>query len=381
MKRPKPRKGTPPPAAKRAAKRIISDSVFMSDQGRKALAKRKPATCATPGCVNPAGEDGLCDACQAEWEEIDREESRVKAEEKDLAQTQRRHGGFNQYAIAWTSDHTHFKFETDRDVYFYGWYRRTRIGTGDNIAHALDVFAKVKTGEQREFSVKSLTYADDPRTDLNSLNADLCAVANMWFYKTINADVESIEDLIQQAKRPKFIIKTFGTLDKFISELREIRKVAVVSGGTRILTLQSDVSNGDVVGHIELNLTAQAMALEGKIPSLQTGVMYDRVREDRNADLSSIKPEKGKKVRIRNEDKDDKPKKKLDYAPTKVGDASKPQRLSITPAAGNVQALHDQLSAAKAADDVPAQRKIRAALRSIGVRGGLRGLEAKKGSK
>lgn len=244
--------------------------------------------------------------------------------------------GFNQYPIKWDPIHTHFNLIAE-DIKFYGWWRQTK-SLEHPLVWAIDLFCT--TGDHSYACESWCYYTGDPREKLKSLNADICCAANKFLYQRCAGDVEHLDDLRRRAEKPILHIDRLETIDRIILGLREYRETAIRAGGTRHFEINGD-REGESIIHLTIDLTQQAAALEGRRPpSLTEGALLDNARSG-----------------------DD-------------GDISRPIKLQAN--AGNVEALCEQLDAAKAKGNKSEARKIRATLRKMGHRGGARALRNKK---
>lgn len=253
--------------------------------------------------------------------------------------------GFRQYPIKWDNQMCNFTLDVVSHgvkLHFYGWWRQTRFGRAqDEIGYAIDLFCKYeKDGTPYELTVAPLMYANDPRRNMESLNADICAAANQWMFKRLSYNAQTLDDLIQRAKEPTIVINRLETIDRIITQLRDFRDTAIVSGGTRTFTAHGD--SGDQKINIRINVTAQAIALEGKPPSLVTGSLADAVLRTRSQNRRGAH----------------------DADPD-----NRPRRLTPTADPANVQALVRKL---RDTTDKSEQRKIRGLLRRMGHKGGAR---------
>lgn len=283
-------------------------------------------------CGNQATKkDEFCNVCRAKIE---------------VLQAGREQKPFSADGIKWKSDRSFFTFETNNGVRFYGWYRMTRQRNSDAIAHCFDVYAKRTRadGSTHDTAVDSLVYTQgDPRENLHSINTDLMVLANRWYFQRLNGRAQMLDDLVKKAEKPMIVINTMETIDRIILRLQEYRSTALHSGGERYLELKGD-DDGPPIG-IRLNLSAQAFALKGKVPKVGRGTSADAARK-------SGRGLKGGDVRTRT--------------------------VTHTATAGNVEDLMKALSAAKEAGDSVAQRSIRATLRQMGIKGGLRAYKPEK---
>ena len=242
--------------------------------------------------------------------------------------------GFNQYNIHWADDMINFKFKAEGGE-FYGWWRKCRIGcTDETIGYAIDLHVKF---EGKLYNIDSIHYMDnDPREDLQSLNGDICAACNKWFYYKCNGDFDTIKSLQQKANKPTIFIRKLATLDTIILTLKDYRDTAIRCGGQRVLIIEGDEHEDKPSGglRLDINLSTQALGFKGKkVPSLYAGVMLDGVAENNKKNA----PRKERIVKVANPE--------------------------------DVQMLQDKLSEST---DPKEKRKIRAQLRKLGHKGGGR---------
>jgi hypothetical protein len=295
----------------------------------------KTPMCSVEGCGGEATQrDGLCDECR-ETLVYTEEDTGVDAESFDEEES----GKIHFTAIAWDNAKINFKVLTKTEgLKFYGWWRIS-MKSKENTHYAVDIFAQ-KAG--RAFTIDSLHYSgDDPRLKMSTLNADISARCQQWLFHNFNDGTESFDALLKRADKPMINIDRLNTLDLMIAQLQEFRRTAIVCGGTRHFEIRGNDKNPPVL--VTINITPQAIALNGKVPSLHMGAVVDAVVKD------------GEKGTIRN--------------PIRVDS----YKLSADPA--NIESLHKQLKIAKQGGDEKAQRDIRATLRKLGIKGGLRSLE------
>jgi len=242
-------------------------------------------------------------------------------------------GGYIQYTVEWDKPKINFKFKAESGVMFYGWWRK--VPSEVEQAFGVDLMVEYKGSR---YNVDTLHYYEhDPRNNINSLNADLCAAANKWLYQKCQGTFDTIESLQQRAAKPTIRINRLETLDKIILKLKEYRDVALRSGGTRTMMFTGDFPETDPSMRIQMDLTKQALGLKGKaVPSLINGVMLDEVATDN----SKKKKGRGKS-------------------------------LELTPDPKLVESLISQLKLSK---DKAEKRKLRSALRKMGHRGGTRSI-------
>lgn len=246
---------------------------------------------------------------------------------------------FGQFAIKWTLDNVNFSFDMqdgDDHLHCYGWYRRTKIIKTDEVVHAIDIFA-VRDG--KDYSIDSIVYTTDPRNDVRSLNADICARVQRWMSTKLSNEAETIDMLRRKAEHPTLHINRIETIDYILIKLREFRDTAIRAGGRRLFEMRGNDSNPPVT--ITIDVSTQAMMLKGKVPTLEAGGVYDVV---------------------------------------KGGERRRPAKVHADPE--NVAAILKQLKHTK---DKREARKLRGLLRSMGHKGGARAatveVPVKKGKK
>lgn len=237
--------------------------------------------------------------------------------------------GFHQYDIQWDKNNINFRFQAGEGSY-YGWWRKGPMRN----SFAIDLHVKYK---DKTYAVESLHYLkEDPREDMQSLEADICTAVNKWFYHKCQSNFDTIEELEQKASKPTIIINKLETIDSIILRLKEYRDTAIRSGGLRVMMFTGDFPDKDPSGEmrIQMDLTKQAQGLKGKTPSLYDGALLDSVAEDSS--------KKGKRPKRKTEVKSD---------------------------PSNVKELLKKLGASQ---DKVEKRKIRGLLRKLGHRGGSR---------
>lgn len=241
--------------------------------------------------------------------------------------------GFNQYTIKWDDDQVNFKF-TVEGIEFYGWYRKSKNNQEREVCWAVDLYAR---HGGHDYAIRSIPYyMADPRKNPRSLNADLCAAANDWLFQRCRGKIESLDDLRRRADQPQIKINKLETLDKIIMQLKEFRAAAMYSGGRRHIRIEGDEEDATRLG-IQLDVTSQAIVNKGKAPRLNEGGTLDRTKIKKTQEAVREKSEA--------------------YVPDKA----------------NVLELVDRLEKCK---DKSESRKIRAALRKMGHRGGARSIRA-----
>ncbi len=237
--------------------------------------------------------------------------------------------GFHQYNIKWDKNTINFNFKAEGGE-FHGWWRKVQVEKGKS-AYGIDIFVEYKG---QHYSVETISYIDeDPREDMQALNADICAAINKWLHYKCRGTFDTIEDLQQRAAKPTITIHRLQALDDIILKLKEYRDTSIRSGGFRVMVFTGDGPN-DPSMRIQMDLTTQALGLKGKVPKLSEGVVLDKVAEDNS-----------KKAKGRG------------------------KITEIVPDSKNVQDLLKKLRTSK---DKTEQRKIRGALRRMGHKGGSR---------
>ncbi len=248
----------------------------------------------------------------------------LQVEEKPDSKPVAQDRGFNQYDLIWDKAKVNFKFKADGAV-FYGWWRR--VPSSEEKRYGVDLMVVY---QDHTYNVETLCYfEEDPRNNLRSLNADICAAANKWFYQKCKGTFQTIEDLRQQAAKPTIKITRLATLDALILKMKEYRDTAIRCGGRRVMTFSGDHSETEPSMRIELDLTTQALGFDGKVPSLLEGAALDEVTS------------RGKN------------RKTIEKSPDSI----------------NVDALLKKLANSK---DKAEQRKLRSILRKMGHKGGAR---------
>lgn len=243
--------------------------------------------------------------------------------------------GFSQYNIKWDGRLTNFQFKAEGGK-FYGWWRKTGI-KGGGIGYAIDLHVEYK---DKGCFIETLGYLNkDPRKDIESLNADICAAANKWFYYQCEGSLETLSQLQQRVDKPVLTVTKLNTLDKMIVDLKACRDISLRSGGARVVILEGDDPDNDPSGgmRIKINLTTQAAAFEGKIPPL----LFE------SAALDGVTVSKAKRG---------------------VGKTKRTEAIATT----NQKTIDELLKKLASSKDKREQRKIRGTLRRMGHRGGVR---------
>ena len=244
--------------------------------------------------------------------------------------------GFNQFNIHWDDRTINFKFKACGGD-FFGWWRK--CSADGKMVFAVDIHVLHK---DHRFNVESIYYHDgmDPRDDLYSLDSDICAACNKWFFHKANGDYETIDSLQIKADQPTISFQSIAAFDMMLLELKQFRDTAIRTGSHRILILNPEDSIRQPKGgvRVEVDFSAQAKGFNGRVPTLYTGGVLDMVTtpagQKKNARKKNEKPAVTKTV------------------------------------TGNINQLIEQLG--NSTDKVE-KRKIRAALRKMGHTGGTRG--------
>lgn len=301
-------------------------SVVASDTGPRWIIRNVDlAKIPTCKCSKPATKpDGLCDSCRPF---------------EDAQTVDRYKSGFNGNIITWSNDKAFCKFDTDNGIHCYGMYRKNRIhtrGEGEQIVHVIDLFA---THKGTDYTINSLVYYKDPREAMQSLNADIVAATQRWAHINLQNGAETIDSLKMRANKPTIHVNRIQTLDRMILQLKEVREVAIRCGGARLVQFMGDTETSPPLT-VTIDVTKQALLLEGKVPPINEAGHYDIAQDVRRGD--------------------------------KTVTAIRPEKHHADP--GTIKALVKRLGETK---DKAGQRKIRALLREMGHKGGARALKAK----
>ena len=250
---------------------------------------------------------------------------------------------FNQYEVVWDDRELSFTMKV-HGIEFHGGLRRY-MAEGQ-MRYTLDIWAE---RDNRTYSVDTIPYWDeDPRADgIRELNADLCACVNKWFYQRCAGEATTLDDLHKRATRPILPLDDVRHLDGIIDALVEFRNDALASGGRRHLALPR-YNDDDPEVIVRVDFTAQGIVQTdgGKNPHIK------RVNL-----LSATTPTGAPAKRI--------------PADRKPARTQRTKAITQSQYAGLTDdALFDALDAAREAKDKSAGRKIRAELRSRGIRGG-----------
>jgi len=241
--------------------------------------------------------------------------------------------GFTQYDVQWDEIIINFKLKNEIGL-FYGWIRKIC-----KESHAVDLYTQFKG---HSYSCETMFYTTDPRDDLDSLNADICAAVNKWFYYKCRGDYDTITSLELKSSKPVININTVETIDNILIGLKSYRDNAIGSGGLYTYLFTGD-KEGDPSMRIVLDLSKQAKGLQGRIPSLYTGSQLDV-----SSDIQALPRKKDRQGRV----------------------AAKGNVFQ-----GNVNEILAQL---QKTTDKGQQRKLRAILRKMGHRGATRSIKGQK---
>lgn len=236
-----------------------------------------------------------------------------------------------RFPVTWNGVNFQIRADGGR---FYGSWRKTKYDRGsEQIAgYAVDIWCEYK---EHHYTVESIPYYTvDPKANLKSLNADICAAVSRFLYNRLSDGMPSIEDLRKSAAHPIIHVKSLETLDRIIMKLHEFRDTAIRSGGTRYYSFKGD-NPKDPEMAIEIDITSQAIVLKGKPPPMEHSGLID----DAVSGLG-----RGRAARV----------------------------VVNVPDPSNVQALVQRL---RETTDKAEGRKIRSVLRKMGHRGGSRGFE------
>lgn len=250
-------------------------------------------------------------------------------------------------------------------VHFYGHWRKTNFArmteAGKVLADApvpgwsIDLYARIEyggAGKPEEYLVDSLRYEQgpaqgDPRSNMHILNSDICCAIRRWFFFDVRGARETVAALRKRADRPMLKVPSLAWLDNFIMKCQEVRSTALRAGGQRSITIDSGIEDAPVV-MLHMDFTSLAVATDGKGVSTKTGGMQESIIRSGGRKGT----EKGAKPTA------------FVVDPKNLADLKKRvAELNVKAKAGD--------NAAKAE-----ARKIRAAMRKLGARGGARGGES-----
>jgi len=236
--------------------------------------------------------------------------------------------GFTQYDIHWDNSYVNFKSKNELGI-FYGWWRKISLES-----FAIDLYCQF---QGKSYNCEVLYYTEDPRDEIDSLNADICAAINKWFYHKCRGNFETLKSLELKANKPNVRINSIETIDKILLGLRDYRDTAIKSGGLYTFMFTGDCDD-DPNMRITLDLSKQAHGLQGRVPSLYTGAALDFATDQENM------------PRRKSKQKAERPTGKKVFQ-------------------GNIDELVKRLKETK---DKGQQRKLRAILRRMGHVGGSR---------
>jgi len=189
--------------------------------------------------------------------------------------TKQEYIGFCQYDVKWDHTKTHLTVDVG-DFHFWGFWSRTR--TIDEV-DCWVIWLYARKGEH-SYVLDSIPYYydKDPRERQKSLDADICAAINKFIYRHEGNEEghESIDDIRKRADHPAITIKSSATLDRIILDLTTVRDTALRCGGARQFRIESEFP-GEPALTLNIDVTSTAMALDGKVPSLLHGAVFDGV--------------------------------------------------------------------------------------------------------
>lgn len=246
--------------------------------------------------------------------------------------------GFSIYDVVWDKKHNTTFTVKSNDVLFYGsWFKGK---SKDKTAYRVDIRVKVSDSD---LHVEDLFYGEnDPRKNIQSLNADICCAISKWFHYSCKENpMYTINDLKKKSLKPSVRINELQTLDDLITSLKEMRQIAVKCGGIRYVTFEGDSGKSDeprVTIQIDLSRVAKMYMDTGKIPKCVNPGVIDRAVETG-----------GKK------------------GANRVSSTKK-----VTTDLKSLKDLHKQI---KNCTDQSVMRKYRKSMRLLGIKGGIRGLE------
>lgn len=245
--------------------------------------------------------------------------------------------GFNQYPVNWDKDRVNFTIDVQdgmgNEAHFYGHWRRA-VFQNNVVGFAVDMWCRY--GEH-PYSVESCFYIEDPREKPSSLNADICAMVNKFLHQRLDDCAMTLDDLRKKADQPILQLRTIEELDEIIMALREFRSTGARCGGERCHTIAVSDGRDERTPKIGLRLNfTNALSL--------TGNQKGDPNEQPLPAASAKTKRKGRRA--------------------KAGASS-----VATKPTGNVASLIEQL---KSSTDKAEKRRLRAALRAAGHRGGLK---------
>lgn len=237
-------------------------------------------------------------------------------------------------AVVWDDDCINFKlilFQEGCRVDFHGWYRISGAGLTASPVYCIDIYAR-HAGQV--ISIQSIPFPEDPRLNIPAVNERIVERCNFFFAKCIVPNALTWKEFERLMTAPSGKINRSETIDRLLLEMRATRDTAFSSAGTRYIKIQPDMGQPYL---IELDLSKQAIAMEGKVPSLEMGTIADIVLKD--------------------------------------GQGNAGKRLRVQGSAENIESLARRLKETK---DPAEQRRIRALMRQMGHKGGARAIQAKQ---
>lgn len=287
---------------------------------------------------------------------------KVKKTRKKVSKRSKKKGrGFKHFEVEWDESSGGRAFVVKaNNRRFFGEVRR------ESESCTVDILTTVK---DEPVKVESIEYTDTDKLSkssiVNDINAaiekylhdepyesDVCHVCGSPEHRSINAGNLCVQYLKRRLERPTMVIRRIDTLDSLIQRLKDFRETCVRSGGSRGFSIMGDTEDSPQVW-LEVDFTAQAKMLEGKtIPSGQAE------RLDQQA-IAMIRQNKGSKT---------KPRDVTPESPRKKRTKTKESVAPLT-SQGNIETLLEIL---ENTEDKVERRKLRAKLRKLGHRGGLR---------
>lgn len=237
--------------------------------------------------------------------------------------------GFNQYAIEWRDSKRQLLDFTGKDnperalyfrtqyktsegqVGFHGEIRRSRDRAGDSICFVVDIRAQFKG---TAYLVNTILLGfKDPRLPRNgdeidqlgervaprysgiqNMNADICAALNVWIWKRLQGNLLSLEDLTQRAEQPFIEVYHPETANRILLGLEQFIATCLRTGGHRRFSIEGDTFSSDRKGKppiltIAMDLTTHAIATGGSGASphvaTESGVSEGGTKQQRASQL------------------------------------------------------------------------------------------------
>lgn len=328
-------------------------STKRSKTSSKTSAKRKTRT-KRKGSGGRSGEEDITAASKA------KKAKKAKKSKKVSKRSRKKGRGFKHYEVQWDkSGGSGFVVKT-KDRRFFGEVQKRPD------RYIVDILTTVK---DEPVKVETIEYTDTDKLNESSLASDINAAIEKYLHdapyesdrchicgdpghRSINAGNLCVQYLKKKLERPVMKIRRIDTLDSLIQRLKDFRETCVRAGGNRGFVLAGDNEDTPRVW-LEVDFTAQAKMLEGKsIPAGQTS------RIDQQA-TAMIKENKGSKTKLGGQ----KPK---DSKETESAAETSPAPLTSQ---GSIETLLEML---ENTTDKVERRKLRAKLRKLGHRGGLR---------